>query len=209
MKLVGLYISPFVRRVAIALNVLGMPFEHLPVSVVDGRDVIGRYNGLVRVPSLILDDGDILVDSHQILAELDRLSAPASLCVSDAASLRSYGQMIAFLTGALEKNVAAFYEQLRRPAHLVWPEWAQQCIDQAIGGIAAAEALAPPSVQQDGFLFEGRLTHADIAAVLAFEAISQRLTPVVAAQRFPRLAALSERLSGTPAFASTRPPPTP
>jgi glutathione S-transferase len=206
MKLVGLYISPFVRRVAIALHIYGIDFEHVAASVVTARDLIVNYNGLVRVPSLEMDDGDVLVDSHQILAELDRLAGPErSLSVRDAGLLRPYGQMLAFLTGALEKQVAAFYETGRRPPDKIWAAWADQCVAQALGGLGAAEDLADTAVLSGSFLFENRLTHADVAAVLAFEAITARMPIEFAAQRFPKLAALSARLAPTSPFLLTDP----
>jgi glutathione S-transferase len=204
MQLVGLYISPFVRRVGIALNVLGMPFEHVPASVVDGRDVIGRHNPLVRVPALVLDDGDVLVDSQQIVAEIDRIAGPGrALAPQLAASQRGHGQMIALLTGAMEKMVAAFYETTRRPADKIWPAWAEQCLAQAIGGITAAEVRAAASATAGDYLFENRLSHADIAAVLAIEMLHRASPAAVGA--VPTLAALAGRLGNTAPFHSTRP----
>lgn len=204
MKLVGVYVSPFVRRVAIALNLYGMAFEQIAASVVDGRETIGHFNGLVRVPALVLDDGEVLIDSHQILAELDRQVGPDRAMVPhDATLLRSYGQMVALLTGSLEKAVATFYESRRRPTDKIWPDWAKQCHDQAIGGALAAEARADDAVLSDGFLFGGRLTHADIAATLVIEMLSQLggLEPALV----PKLTSLAHRLGATSAFSSTRP----
>jgi glutathione S-transferase len=206
MKLVGVYLSPFVRRVAIALNCYGIAFERVEASVVDGRATIAQYNGLVRVPSLILDDGTVLIDSQQILADLDRqVAQDKRLCPALEKSQRPYGQMLALLTGALEKMVATFYETRRRPAEKIWPEWAAQCGDQAVGGIVAAEAGASDDVLLGGFLFEQRLTHADIVAVIAYETLSGALPDRVNVTVLPKLAALASRLGPTAAFASTRP----
>jgi glutathione S-transferase len=206
MKLVGVYISPFVRRVAIALNHYGIAFERIEASVVDGRDEIAKYNGLVRVPSLILDDGTVLIDSHQILADLDRQAGPEkSLAPRLEHTLRPYGQMLALLTGALEKMVATFYETRRRPEDKIWPQWAQQCAAQAVGGVLAAERAAPDALIVDGYLFEDRMTHADIAAVLAYGALSDAVPDQVNAEQCPKLSALHGRLAGTPQFADTHP----
>lgn len=203
MKLVGLYISPFVRRVAIALNHYGVAFERIEVSVVDGRDEIGRYNGLVRVPSLILPDGTVLIDSHRILDDLDRRVGPRrSLAPRAEETLRPYGQMLALLTGAMEKAVASFYETRRRPEDKVWLQWARQCAAQAVGGVLAAEDRAPSSLLADGYMFESRFTHADIAAVLAYGMMSGAMPDQVNDVKCPKLAALHARLALTPHFAS-------
>jgi len=206
MKLVGVYLSPFVRRVAVALHHYGLEFDRVEASVVDGRETIAAFNGLVRVPSLILDDGSVLIDSHQILADLDRQVEPNKrLCPIETKTQRPYGQMLAFLTGSMEKMVATFYETRRRPADKVWPQWAQQCADQAVGGILSAEAVAPEGITERGYLFEYRLTHADIATVIAFEMLSGALPDRVNAQTLPKLAALAARLGPLENFRSTRP----
>jgi glutathione S-transferase len=115
MRLVGAFISPFVRRVAVALNVLELPFEHEALSVVENRSEISSYNDLVRVPSLVLDDGEVMIDSNQILAELDRMVGPErALCPRQLDSLRAYGQILAYATGALEKFVATRFRGGRR-----------------------------------------------------------------------------------------------
>ena len=71
MILIGQYDSPFVRRVGIALTLYGLPFEHRPWSTFGDADAIRPYNPLTRVPTLVLDDGDVLIESHLILDYLD------------------------------------------------------------------------------------------------------------------------------------------
>ena len=63
MILIGQYDSPFVRRVGIALTLYGMAFEHRPWSVFGDTEKIRPYNPLVRVPTLVLDDGEVLIIS--------------------------------------------------------------------------------------------------------------------------------------------------
>jgi glutathione S-transferase len=206
MRLVGAFISPFVRRVAVALNVLELPFEHEALSVVENRSEISSYNDLVRVPSLVLDDGEVMIDSNHILAELDRMVGPErALCPRQLDSLRAYGQILAYATGALEKFVAAFYEVSRRPPETVWPEWAARCKAQAIGGLMAMEARAPEGLGDGAYFSEGRLTHADIAAVIAYQTGVRTDPGAVNPASLPRLARLTTALGPTPAFAATSP----
>lgn len=72
MILVGQYDSPFVRRVAIALAHYGLAYEHRPWSVWAQADEIAKLNPLRRVPMLVMDSGEVLVESAAIL------DAPAS-----------------------------------------------------------------------------------------------------------------------------------
>src|SRR5437868_6353465 len=71
MILIGQYDSPFVRRVAIALRMYGMAYEHRPWSVFGDADEIAAFNPLRRVPTLVADDGGSLVESGAILDWLD------------------------------------------------------------------------------------------------------------------------------------------
>ena len=73
MILIGQYDSPFVRRVGIALKLYGLPFQHRPWSIFADADKIRPYNPLVRVPTLVLDEGEVLIESHSILDYLDSL----------------------------------------------------------------------------------------------------------------------------------------
>src|SRR5262245_44445422 len=63
MILVGQYDSPFVRRVAISLRVLGFAYEHDTRSVYGDFDAMRTINPLGRIPSLVLEDGEVLIDS--------------------------------------------------------------------------------------------------------------------------------------------------
>ena len=73
MFLIGQYDSPFVRRVAIAMRLYGFAFDHRPWSTFGDADKIAPYNPLRRVPTLVLDYGEALIESHIILDYLDEL----------------------------------------------------------------------------------------------------------------------------------------
>ncbi|HIC28961.1 MAG TPA: glutathione S-transferase family protein, partial [Rhodospirillales bacterium] len=57
MILVGQLDSPFVRRVAVSMNIYGLPFERQVISVYADADAVRAVNPLGKVPALILDDG--------------------------------------------------------------------------------------------------------------------------------------------------------
>ena len=112
MILIGQYDSPFVRRVGIALTLYGLPFEHRPWSVFGDADKIRAYNPLVRVPTLVLDDGEVLIESHSILDYLDRL-VPADRAMFPAAEPARHRalKVAALATGLADKAVSLFYER--------------------------------------------------------------------------------------------------
>lgn len=79
MKLIGMLDSPYVRRVAISLHLLDIPFEHEAVSVFRHFDAFKAINPVVKAPTLVLDDGTVLVDSSLILDYLETLAGRSLL----------------------------------------------------------------------------------------------------------------------------------
>src|SRR5438445_81407 len=84
MFLIGQYDSPFVRRVAIAMRLYGIAFEHRPWSTFGDADKIAPYNPLRRVPTLVLDNGEALIESTAILDYLDELAREADKVAGEA-----------------------------------------------------------------------------------------------------------------------------
>src|SRR5687768_12235354 len=116
MLLIGMFDSPFVRRVAITMRLLEIPFEHANWSV--GRDFsrIREYNPLGRVPTLVTDDDERLMESAAILDYLDELVGPQRALLPRSGSERREAlNLMAMATGAAEKGVLQLYERAFRP----------------------------------------------------------------------------------------------
>src|SRR6478672_5202160 len=110
MILIGQYDSPFVRRVGIALTLYELPFEHRPWSTFGDADQIRPYNPLVRVPTLVLDDGSVLIESHAILDYLDGLVPAERALFPRTEPLRRAALKVAALaTGLGDKSVSLIY----------------------------------------------------------------------------------------------------
>jgi glutathione S-transferase len=73
MLLIGINRSPFTRRVAITLKIYDIPFEQRPLSGFGNRIEVRASNPLGRIPALVLDDGETLVDSGAIVDHLDEV----------------------------------------------------------------------------------------------------------------------------------------
>src|SRR5437660_8260471 len=112
MILIGQYDSPFVRRVAIALRLYGLPFEHRPWSTFGEGDRIAPYNPLRRVPTLVLDGGEALIESTAILDYLDELVGPARAMIAERGPARRHSlKVCALATGLGDKAVSLIYER--------------------------------------------------------------------------------------------------
>lgn len=198
MILVGQYDSPFVRRVAISLRVLGFEYRHDTRSVFADFDDMRRTNPLGRIPSLVLDDGEVLVDSGAILDYLDETVGPQRALVPRSGPARRRAlRVIALATGGIEKAGAANYERLVRPSALRWADWVERCLTQAAGALAALEAEAWP---QDGRLDQVQIT---TGCFLRYVAMTDPgLMPLA---RYPVLHALHARCEARPEFQATNP----
>jgi glutathione S-transferase len=197
MILIGQYDSPFVRRVGIALTLYELPFEHRPWSTFGDADKLRPYNPLTRVPTLVLDDGAVLIESHSILDYLDSL-VPAERAMFPLAqpARREALQVAALATGLGDKAVSLFYERLlHREASEVWVE---RCRGQISGVLAALESAR---AQRPGpYWFGERIGHADIAVAAVLRFLTEAHRRLVSMADFPALAAHAARLEALPAF---------
>ena len=119
MILIGQYDSPFVRRVAIALRLYGIAFEHRPWSTFGDADKIAPYNPLRRVPTLVLDGGEVLIESTAILDYLDETVGPDKAMIArSGAERRKQLRICALATGLGDKAVSLIYERVLRKEQL-------------------------------------------------------------------------------------------
>lgn len=197
MILIGQYISPFVRRVGIALTLYRLPFEHRPWSTFGDADLIRPYNPTLRVPALVLDDGSTLIDSLLILKHLDGLVAPKeAMCAPAGAAGCVSSQLIALATAVADKAVSLVYEIRLHPEPSKL--WVERCTAQINGGLSAIESHL--QVHATDRWVGSRLGHVDIAIATAFRFVSDSHPLLVAWDRFPLLARHCARLEATPAF---------
>src|SRR2546423_15604868 len=112
MILIGMFDSPFVRRVAVSMKLLGMSFEHRNWSVGKDQAEIRKFNPVGRVPTLVLDDGEVLIESSAILDYLDELVGEERALLPRTGAARRRGlKLMSIASGAAEKGVAQLYEK--------------------------------------------------------------------------------------------------
>jgi glutathione S-transferase len=197
MILIGQYDSPFVRRVGIALTLYGMAFEHRPWSVFGETEKIRPLNPLVRVPTLILDDGEVLTDSHIILDHLDNTVGLERALFPAAEPARHKALRIAALaTGTGEKAVSLFYE--KRLHTEISEVWASRCRSQVLGTLAVLEA--DRAGRPGDYWFGDDIGHADIAVAAVLRFIAEAHAGLAPMADFPVLAAHAARLEALPVF---------
>jgi glutathione S-transferase len=197
MILVGQYDSPYVRRVAISLRVLDFRYEHDTRSVFGDFDAICRITPVGRIPALVLDGGEVLIDSAAILDWLDQTVGPERALIPPGGTARRFAlRRIALATGAIDKIGMAAYERILRPPSLRWPEWTARCRAQGLG---AFDALANESWSNAGSLDQAEITTA--CAIAYTRMADPELLP---RGRFPVLDSLCDRCEARPEFSATR-----
>ncbi|MGD9510841.1 MAG: glutathione S-transferase family protein [Geminicoccaceae bacterium] len=196
MILICQFDSPFVRRVGIALRLYGIPFAHRPWSTFGEGEKIVPYNPLRRVPTLVLDDGEALIESFVILDHLDELAGPdRALIAHEGPARRRALRICALGTGLADKAVSLFYERALHPQ--TSQAWIDRCtaqIGEVLGVLERERAAA-----SGPWWFGERIGHADIAVACALRFIGD-VHGMLDGTRYLSLAAHSARCEALPEF---------
>lgn len=197
MKLIGMLDSPYVRRVAISLQFLGLKFEHQSLSVFRTFTEFSRINPVVKAPTLVCDDGEVLMDSTLILEYAEALAHPKSLLPSGLKELQHDLHLIGLALAATEKSVQIVYEHGVRPPEKVHAPWLSRVTSQTLAayGELERELAARPLP-----LGSSEINQAGITVAVAWHFTQQMIPKEVPAERFPRLVAYSLAAESLPEF---------
>ena len=202
MRLIGMLDSPYVRRVAISLECLHVPFTHEAVSVFSTFEKFQRINPVVKAPTLVCDDGEILMDSSLILQFVEATAAHGiSLWPSDPLALQHEFRAVSLALAACEKSAQIIYERNLRPKEAQHEPW----VARVTGQLLAAYAELEHEIQQRPATFSIPYRQAAISAAVAWQFTQSLLATVVPASNYPSLVKLSEMLEQTAEF-KTYPP---
>lgn len=197
MKLIGMLDSPYVRRVAISLQLLGLPFEHRSLSVFRTFDQFREINPVVKAPTVVFDDGEILMDSALILEYAEALARPRSLLPVALPELRRTLKLVGLALAASEKSVQLVYERELRPAekrHAPWVERVSGQLLSAYGELESELKRAPLPASALG------ISQAGVSIAVAWAFTQNMLPTTVPAGDFPALSDLSARAERLPEF---------
>ena len=201
MLLIGVNRSPYTRRVAITLHAYGIVFEHKTINAFEHRQEVRASNPLGRIPALVLDSGEVLVDSAAIIDHLDEVyGRERALTPSAGPERRAVLKVAAMMMGACDKLLAGAYERNRKPVKKQHQPWIDDCFAQATHALKAVDAMIGEGAE---YLLFGRLTQADVTAFVA-ERLARGLGIDTDTQT-PRLRALARKLLDEEPFRATEP----
>lgn len=197
MQLIGMFDSPYVRRVAVSLHLLDQPFEHRPLSVFSTFEQFSHINPVVKAPTLVTDDGTVLMDSTLILQWVEAQTPGARLTPQTPAQRLHDLRLTGLALAACDKAVQTVYEHRLRPAekqHAPWLNRVGGQLDAAFTALEAEFARMPLAATSQA------MTHGSIAAAVAWSFTHLLLPGRVATDAHPHLAAFTEAAEALPPF---------
>lgn len=202
MQLVGVLFSPYVRRVAISLKCYGIPFEHYPLSSF-GEDyaTLKAINPVAKLPTLVLDNGEILMDSTLILDYFEsQVSSMQKLLPTTPNELANHLRVIGLALMGCDKIAQLVYETKKRPVEKQYDEWIERVKEQILGALASLEK----EVKHNSFkTIDNVISQAAISATITWT-FSQRAVPdLIQAEDYPHLAKFANELEQQPVFKDT------
>jgi len=204
MKIIGSFVSPYVRKVLACMHLKGFAYEIDPITPFFGNDEFRRLSPLSRIPVLI--DGDFCTsDSSVICAYLDEAHPGAPLLPADPKDRARARWLEEFADTRLGDLFiwGLFYQRVVRP--LVWgePTDEQRVAKTLDEDVPVALDYLEGVLPEAGWLF-GDFGLADIAIASFFRnAAYAGFEP--AADRWPRVASFVRRALAHDAFAATLP----
>lgn len=196
MQLIGMLDSPYVRRVAITLQLLELPFEHRSLSVFRTFAEFSRINPVVKAPTLVCDDGTVLMDSTLIGQYAQSLAPQRRMLPSGPTELAHALRVVGLALAACEKSVQIVYER-RRPADKQHGAW----LDRVSGQMQAAFAALEQDVARTP-LASGSDTMGDagVTAAVVWHFAREMTPEFIAPSAHPALAAFSAQAEALPEF---------
>jgi glutathione S-transferase len=201
--LIGMFDSPFVRRVAVSMKLLWVPFEHRNWSIGKDFELIRQFNPLGRVPTLVQPDGETLFESSAILDYLDEHAGPERALLPRAGEARRGAlRIIAAAIGAAEKGVSQIYESSFRPPEKRYRPWVERCHTQMHAALAQLDRVCQS--RNSEWLIGDRLSQADITTTCVYTFLSDALGINRDGIAYPGLCAIAERCEALPEFRAVR-----
>jgi glutathione S-transferase len=197
MKLIGMLDSPYVRRVAISLQFLGLRFEHRSLSVFRTFAEFRQINPVVKAPTFVCDDGEVLMDSTLILEYAEALATPRSLMPAGISARQHALRVIGLALAACEKSVQLVYERTLRPAEKIHEPWVARVTDQLLAAYGELES----ELQRRPLAMTGAaLDQAGISTAVAWHFTQMLLPQAVDPAAHPLLREHSSQAERLPQF---------
>jgi glutathione S-transferase len=196
MILIGQYDSPFVRRVAVTLQLYKLAYDHRPWSAVGDTDKIAELNPLIRVPTLVTNEGMAVTDSGTIVQLLDHMAGFSAFLSRNWPQQGEVLRLAGFASGVADKAVALIYEKAFHQG--VVPTWHERLRRQVAETLAMLDRERAASTTP--WLFGERLSHADVMIGTMFCFLREALGAEIDLEPYKALKKHSKACDALPEF---------
>ncbi|MFA9215943.1 MAG: glutathione S-transferase family protein [Sphingomonadaceae bacterium] len=201
MKLIGSLTSPYVRKVRVVLAEKKLDYQFELEDVWSPTTAIQNLNPLGKVPSLVLEDGTVLIDSRVMVEYLDTLTPVCKLLPPNGRDRADIKCWEALADGLLDAAILIRLERTQRPPALQSADWiARQQRKVTLGLAALAERLG-----EQPYCAGIHYSLADVAVGCALGWLTFRFPEIEWRTAHPQLARLYDKLSERASFKDTVP----
>ena len=187
--LIGWNRSPYTRRVAISMYVYGIEFDQRAQTAWDHFDDVKQFNPIVKIPALVTEEGEVIVESAAVLDYLDCRVGPERALMPPPSPLRDRTRrIVALATAIIDKGRELRYEVHLRPAELRYEPWVERWSGQLSSAIEALDGMVGTP-----FAAGERLTQADITTGVMVDMYRNMHRHLLPAGRYSRLDTLAAR----------------
>jgi glutathione S-transferase len=191
--------SPFVRKVRIAIALLGLENEVTiePADPVNPHDSLRQTNPLGKIPALTAEDGNVYYDSRVILEYLDEHAGGGKIIPRHVGRRLAALRLQALSDGILDASILVVYEGRWRKPETHAPNWLEHQMGKIGRALAVLEAAPPPI---DPLPHVGQIALACALGYHDFRFAGQWR------EQYPQLVAWLDRFAErVPAYAATAP----
>ncbi len=194
----GANLSPFVRKVRVALAEKGIAYELKPLVPFGVSDEFKKKSPLGKIPCY--EDGDfVLPDSSCIAAYLEKAQPQPALYPSDP---KLYGRALWYEEYADSRMVeiigTIFFQRVVRPL-VMKQDPDEALVKTAIGRLPEIFDYLEREIGGNDYLVGNRFGIADIATASPLVNL-RHAREKIDAKRWPKLAAYAERIHARPSF---------
>nr|WP_315396196.1 glutathione S-transferase N-terminal domain-containing protein [uncultured Duganella sp.] len=201
MKLIGSLGSPFVRKVRIVLAEKKLDYQFELENVWAPDTTISTVNPLGKVPSLIMEDGSVMIDSRVMVEYLDTLTPVCKLLPPNGRDRADVKCWEALADGIVDAAVIARLERVQRPIELQSEDW----IARQMGKVTLGLAALSEKLGEQAYCAGKNYSLADVAVGCTLGWLLFRFPEITWRDDHANLAKLFDKLSERQSFKDTVP----
>jgi glutathione S-transferase len=201
MKLIGSYTSPFVRKVRVVLAEKKLDYQFELENVWAPETTIQALNPLGKVPSLVMEDGSVMIDSRVMAEYLDTLTPVCKLLPPNGRERADIKSWEALADGLADAAILVRLERTLRPPEQQSEDW----IARQMRKVTLSLAVLSERLGEQPYCAGNHYTLADVAVGCTLGWLLFRFPEINWREDQPNLARLFDKLSERPSFKDTLP----